>query len=124
MYSGDLFHCLQFEDQTVVDQYIDAIAAVQPHPFVFYRDRIFCCKRESVQRHFMHQTLLVGRFQQAGTKNSVHLDRASDHLAREWISGHDLCTEINSSPQRAAMTHHSIPNEVRYPLSCFSLCPL
>lgn len=88
MYSGDLIDCFKFEDQPVINQDVDPVAAVQAYILIFNGHWVFEPEWDMIQAQFMGQTMLVCGFQEAWTQASVHFNGASDNFFCETVSFH------------------------------------
>ena len=77
--SLDRFDAFEFDDQSILDQNVNSIAAIELNVFVLHRSWILNLERDSISTEFVRQTLLVCGFQQSRSQESVNLDRTTDH---------------------------------------------
>ena len=70
MYGSQLVDAFQFNDDRVVDQQIDTLAALDSGTFVFDRQGHLLAKLHAVLAQFERQALFVRRFEQPGAPAS------------------------------------------------------
>ncbi len=69
----------QFQQDAVVNDQVQAIAAVQVQSFVVHRQRSLPLEFKLSFRELGAQTCFVRRFQESGTEMPLHLDQRADH---------------------------------------------
>src|SRR5205807_6969323 len=82
------FHALYFCDQGAVYEQINPISAVEQHLFVANRQQCFHLEWNSAVRQFVRQALSICRFEQSWPEISMHFDRTSNYVPRQFIEFH------------------------------------
>ena len=91
VYRKDGADGFQFHDDCIFDDKIDAIAAVDLNPLVAQREIQLSLNVKTFALQLVHETSLVRRFEQSGTKLGVHAHGASDDAMGkgvQFVGGH------------------------------------
>ena len=88
MNSVNGFHRLQFDDELFLHQDIDPVTAIQSNPFVLHRQWPLELEIEAAKLQFPSEALLVRRFQESRSENTVHLDGTPDDPVRKSVEFH------------------------------------
>ena len=86
MNGQNAFDGLEFDEQLVLHNTIDAIAAVEIDACVCNWQRRLPDRFQAVENELTRKTICISRFQQTRAKRPVDLDRATDHFLREGMS--------------------------------------
>jgi hypothetical protein len=79
------FHGFQFQDDFVLYEKIDLVAAIELQAFVIDGQVHLPLKAQSAQVKLMAKTLLVSRFQKPRTKVPMNLNRRPDNRTRPRV---------------------------------------
>ena len=85
---------LQLKDDTIVDQDIDPVTAIEIHTGVTYRKSNLKPKRNLIQRQLASQALFIRRLEQPRSKSPMNRNRTPDDPLRQRITPkprHALC---------------------------------
>ena len=74
-----------FNDDAIIDKQIKSVAGLQPQSFIDNRQCDLAADRQATTLKFVREALLVSRFQQAGTKQSVDFQPRIDNLASHGL---------------------------------------
>lgn len=78
MHTDDLLDRLKLDDELVLDEKVDAIPAVESESLVLNGQWPLQVEPQRVELQLARKALLICRFQEPGSENFVHLNRASD----------------------------------------------
>jgi len=80
-----VFNTLQLQNNRLLNNQIDSITTVKLDTFILDRQRDLALKSKPTQIKLAAQTLLVGGFEEARAKRTMHLNRGSNDLLRELL---------------------------------------
>ncbi len=84
----ELLHCFQFKDQTIFENEVQSVAALQFHVLVDHRHRLLTLEVEASQGQLTRKTFFIRRLEQTRTEQAMYLDGCTDDLVSKLVVGH------------------------------------
>jgi hypothetical protein len=85
VYGGQPIDSLQFEQETISDDKVEPVPAVEPDPLVVHRQCALPVEPQPSQRELLREARLLSRLEQPGPEVPMHLDASPDHLLRSIL---------------------------------------
>jgi hypothetical protein len=80
-----LFYGLQLDDDSLLDEQVDPVAAIEGNRFVLNGKIDLSTKRYASQGELVAHALFVSRLEQPWAEGPMHLDRRSDNRLRQFL---------------------------------------
>jgi len=94
MYRSEAFDRFYFDDDRILNDDVESIAAIESNALVSDRKRHLTLELKRALRKLKTETLLISGLKQARTQGAMHLYREANNFFREWIAARRLLAPL------------------------------
>jgi hypothetical protein len=95
-----LFHCLQFNDDAVLDKKVDAVPGIDLNAVIDNGQSRLMLEGDSILHELVAETRIVSAFEAAGAKRRVHFESGAENLFRDRSVQAHWVTSVSSVVER------------------------